>query len=113
MTKNKRLARKTAPLWEFRLYVADTSPRSVLAAGNLRRLCQHHLKTHYRITIVDIVKYPNQARVHNILATPTLVRVLRPRDTKVVGTLADTRKVLQALGVPLEDEPSFTQIGHA
>ena len=120
MKRNKRLARTKRPNWELRLYVADTSPRSVLAVGNLRRICEQHLRTNYRITIIDIVRQPAMARVHNILATPTLVRVRRPKDTTVVGTLADTQKVLEALGVSLEREepastlaPGFVQIGHA
>ena len=106
--------------WELRLYVADTSPRSVLAAGNLRKICEQHLKANFRITIIDIVRQPAMARAHNILATPTLVHVRQPKDTSVVGTLTDTRKVLQALGVSLdgaettsEVRAGFPQVGHA
>lgn len=120
MTKKGKLARKVRPRWEFRLYVADTSPRSLLAMGNLRRLCEQHLKTGYRITIIDIIRQPSRARADNILATPTLVRALDSMDTKIIGTLTDTRKVLQALGVsaecgnePAALEPAFPQIGHA
>ena len=120
MKKTRRLARKERPRWELRLYIADSSPRSKLAVANLRRLCEQHLRTQYRITIVDIVRQPSMACAHNILATPTLVRVLHPKDTTVVGTLADTRKVLQALGVQVEGEKGaaalelgFAHIGHA
>lgn len=120
MKKSRRRAQTNRLRWELRLYIADTSPRSTLAVGNLRKLCEQYLKTQYRITIVDIVKQPNVARTHNVLATPTLVCVLPKRDTTVVGTLANTRKVLQALGVPVEDKneasalgAGFTQIGHA
>lgn len=119
MRKSKR-RRRNRPRWELRLYIADSSPRSTLAVGNLRKLCEQHLKTHYCITIVDIVRQPKLARAHNILATPTLVRVLQPKNTTVVGTLADTGRVLQALGVPVESERegcalqhAFAQAGHA
>lgn len=120
MKKAKRVARKQWPRWELRLYIANSSPRSKLAVGNLRRLCEQHLKAQYRITIVDIVRQPSMACANNILATPTLVRVLHQKDTTVVGTLADTRKVLQALGVQVEIEKgaaaleqSFAHVGHA
>lgn len=119
MKKTKRRAQKKQARWELRLYIANSSPRSKLAVGNLRKLCERHLKTQYRITIVDIVTQPDAARAHNILATPTLVRVLHPKNTTVVGTLTDTRRVLQALGLTVEDknetalEPGFSQIGHA
>ena len=119
MTTKKKLARKR-PRWELRLYIADHTPRSVLAVGNLRRVCEEHLKTRYRITIVDIVREPEKARAHNILATPTLVRVLPLKNTTVIGTLSDTNKLLQALGIPLHSENAvstlqqdFVQIGHA
>lgn len=120
MTKIKRRSRRSRARWELHLYIADHSPRSMLAVGNLQKLCEQHLKTRYRITIVDIVREPDTAREQNILATPTLVRVLHPKNTTVVGTLADTGKVLQALGVPAEGadgafglERSFAQVGHA
>lgn len=120
MKRHNGSARQKRLCWELRLYVADTSPRSVLAAGNLRKICEQHLKTNYRITIIDIVRQPAMARAHNILATPTLVHVHHPKDTTVVGTLADTQKVLQALGVSLDNDqqasalaPGFAQIGHA
>lgn len=120
MRKGKRRARRNRPRWELRLYIADSSPRSMLAIGNLRKLCEQHLKSGYHVTIVDIVKQPAMARTHNILATPTLVRVLHPKDTTVVGTLADSRRVLQVLGVRVDSEsevsalePGFAQVGHA
>ena len=120
MKQRKKLYGKKKPRWDLRLYVADTSPRSVLAAGNLRKICEQHLKANYRITIIDIVRQPAMARVHNILATPTLVHVRCPKDTTLVGTLAETRRVLQALGVfPDSIEtattfgPGLAQIGHA
>jgi circadian clock protein KaiB len=119
MRQNNRRARRKRPRWELRLYVADTSPRSVLAAGNLRKICAQHLADS-RITIIDIVSHPAMARVHNILATPTLVLVGHRKDTTIVGTLADTQKVLQALGVSPDNAaavpgyaPPFPQIGHA
>ena len=120
MKKGRKPVRQNRLRWKLRLYIADSSPRSLLAIGNLRALCEQHLKSRYRITIVDIVRQPGVARAHNILATPTLVRVLRPKDTTVVGTLSDTRRVLAALGVPVPTEneastldPAFVQVGHA
>lgn len=120
MKQRTMLGRKKWPCWELRLYVADSSPRSVLAIGNLRKICAQHLKTNYRITIIDIARQPALARARNILATPMLLRVRRPRDTTIIGTLADTPKVLRALGVSVDNEPQtstfapgFAQIGHA
>lgn len=84
--------------WELRLYVADTTPRSVLARKNLEAFCQSHLSGGYRLTIIDIVKKPDSARQDGIVATPTLIRIRPGPPRRFVGTLADTEPVLRAIG---------------
>ena len=96
--KKKTAARKKqAPVWQLHLYVADTTARSMLASGNLLRLCDQYLKGHYRVTVTDIVKEPELAREHEILATPTLVRVVPGPPKTIIGCLSDTERVLKAL----------------
>lgn len=96
--KKKTAARKKrAPVWQLHLYVADTTARSILASGNLQRLCDQYLKGHYRVTVIDIVKEPELAREHEILATPTLVRMVPGPQKTVIGCLSDTERVLKAL----------------
>lgn len=121
MRKTKRRpTKKKHPGWELRLYVADTSPRSVLATGNLQSLCEQYLQGNYRVTIIDIVKKPHLARANDILATPTLVRVFPGPQKTVIGTLSDTEQVLKALEVRSDREQiaamlsaGVSQIGHA
>jgi circadian clock protein KaiB len=98
-TRKKRLTKKKAPVWELRLYVADTTPRSVLATGNLQTFCEQYLQGQYRLTIIDLVKEPGMARQDEIVATPTLVRVLPQPQKTVIGSLSDTERVLRALQV--------------
>lgn len=100
------------------LYIADTTARSILASGNLQRLCDQYLKGHYRVTVIDIVKEPELAREHEILATPTLVRVVPGPPKTVIGCLSDTERVLKALQMdnqPGQLTPLITTvpIGHA
>lgn len=84
----KNTPKKRAPLWELHLYVANHTPRSVLASENLESFCQQYLAGRYRVTIVDIVKQPALAREHEILATPTLIRVLPgPREPLLAACL--------------------------
>ncbi len=120
MMKHRRRRRKARALLELCLYIADTSPRSVLAIRNLHTLCEQHLKARYHVTIIDIVKRPAMARLHNVLATPALVRVRPQTQTTVIGTLADPEKVLRALGLWDGGEEGtssltagFSQVGHA
>jgi circadian clock protein KaiB len=98
-TKKKKTAarKKRALLWQLPLYGVGTGARSILATNNLQRLCDHYLKGHHRVIVIDIVKEPELAREHEILATPTLVRVVpRPQKT-VIGRLSGTERVLKAL----------------
>jgi len=88
-----------APVFKFRLYVAGDTQNSVQATANLLALCNTHLNKRHTIEIVDVLKDPKRALADGILMTPTLVR-LRPAPVrKIVGTLAQTRPVLMALGL--------------
>ena len=96
--KKPRAQKKKAAVQELRLYLADTSPRSVLARENLEAFCQEHLAGGYRLTIIDIVKQPASARRDGIVATPTLIRISPGPPRRLVGTLADKERVLRAIG---------------
>jgi circadian clock protein KaiB len=119
MKKKKKRVAKKRRVWEFLLYVADTSPRSVLATGNLRTLCERYLEGNCRITIVDIVKQPDLARKHDILAIPTLVRVMPGPQRTVIGTLENAGQVLNALEIQNDQElvsllpNGISPVGHA
>ena len=95
--KKTAVSKKRSSVWQLHLYVAGSTARSVLASGNLQRLCDQYLKGHYRVTVIDIVKQPELARDSQILATPTLVRVVPGPQKTVIGCLSDTQRVLKAL----------------
>ena len=102
--KRRPAARKKVPVFELRLYVANATPRSVLARDNVQSLCEEHLAGQYRLTIIDLVKKPEVARQHEILAIPTLVRVLPGSQKKIIGSMADAKRVLQALSLGDQSE---------
>jgi circadian clock protein KaiB len=93
-------------MYKFRLYVADDTMNSAQAAVNLRVLCQTYLPNHYEIEIVDVFKEPQRAILEGIRMTPTLLRLAPLPIRRIVGTLVDTQRVLEALGldVPHESE---------
>lgn len=120
MKKGKKRTVKQHARWEFVLYVADTTPRSIIATDNLRNLCRQYLKGNCRITVIDIVKEPGRALKNEILATPTLVRLLPGPPKTVIGTLANTEHVLNALEIRDDRDEivslltsGTTRIGHA
>lgn len=86
-------------VWELRLYVAGQTPKSLEAFSNLKKICETHLKGHYRIEVIDLMENPELAKGDQILAIPTLVRKLPEPVKKIIGTLANEEKVLVGLDI--------------
>ena len=89
--------RAAAKLWQLRLYVMDTTPKSETAFANLKKFCESHLKGRYRITVIDLLKRPHLAKGDQILAIPTVVRKLPKPVRTILGNLSDTERVLVGL----------------
>jgi circadian clock protein KaiB len=89
--------RRPAKLWQLRLYVMDSTPKSIAAFSNLKKVCESHLKGLYRITVIDLVKRPQLARGDQILATPTVVRRLPTPVRTIIGNLSSVEHVLVGL----------------
>ena len=105
MTKTSAL-RSVPPVtkvWELRLYVAGQTPKCLAAFANLKRLCEAHLASSYRIEVIDLLKQPQLAQGDQILAIPTLVRKLPEPMKKIIGDLSNTERVLIGLDLrPVE-----------
>jgi len=85
--------------YHLRLYVAGKTPKSTVAIANLQRICDEHLAGRYTIDVVDLMVQPQLAAGDQILALPTLVRRLPPPLKRIIGTLADTERVLVGLDI--------------
>jgi circadian clock protein KaiB len=77
--------------------VAGPAPKSVAAFRNLKQLCEKHLAGRFHIEVIDLVKNPQLAQRDQILAVPTLVRKLPPPIRRVIGSLANTDRILVGL----------------
>jgi circadian clock protein KaiB len=86
-------------LWQLRLYVAGSTPKSVAALANLKRFCEEHLAGQYKIEVIDLMEHPNLARSDQILAIPTLVRRLPSPMRKLIGDLSNTDRILVSLDI--------------
>jgi circadian clock protein KaiB len=84
-------------MYKFRLYVADDTMNSAQATANLQALCQSHLSGRHEIEIVDVFKDPQRAILEGIRMTPTLLRLAPLPVRRIVGTLMDTKRVLETL----------------
>ena len=89
--------RRPAKQWQLRLYVTDSTHKSLTAFANLKKICETHLKGRYRITVIDLLKHPQLAKGDQILAVPTVVRRLPSPVRTIIGNLTDTARVLVGL----------------
>lgn len=85
--------------YNLRLYVAGQTPKSMAAIANLRRLCEEYLAGRYSIDIVDLMRDPELARAHQIVAVPTLIRELPEPIRRIIGDLSNTQRVLVGLDI--------------
>jgi circadian clock protein KaiB len=90
---------KPHQMFKFLLYVADDTQNSVIAVANLKALCRAHLPDRHEIEIVDVFKEPQRALADHIFMTPMLIRLAPAPVRRIIGTLSQPEKVLQAMGL--------------
>jgi circadian clock protein KaiB len=90
---------KSKAKYQLRLYIAGTTPKSVLALKNLRQYCEEHLKGIYEIEVIDLLINPQLAEGDQILAIPTLVKKVPEPVRKIIGDLSNEAKVLVGLDI--------------
>lgn len=87
------------PPYVLRLFITGTTSRSSRAIANLRRVCEERLHGEYDLEVVDIYQHPATAQEHQILAAPTLVKMLPLPLRRIIGDLSNTERVLVGLGL--------------
>jgi circadian clock protein KaiB len=93
--------------WEMRLYTAGQSPKSIAAYTNLKAICEDYLPGQYHIEVIDLLVNPKLSRDEQIVAIPTLMRVLPSPIRKIIGDLSNTEQTLVGLQLrPLENSPT-------
>jgi circadian clock protein KaiB len=83
----------------LRLYVSGSTPRSLRAIGNIKSFCEEHLAGHYELEVIDIYQQPELASKEQLLAAPTLMKVLPLPLRRLVGDLSDEKRVLVGLNL--------------
>jgi len=99
MENIESLSPNETDVWTLTLYVAGQTPKSMAAFSNLKRICETHLDGRYAIEVIDLIKHPELAREHQILALPTVVRRLPIPMRKLIGDLSNTEKTLVAMDI--------------
>lgn len=83
----------------LRLFVSGTTARSVRAVENLRGLLERELPGGYDLQVIDIYQDPQAARDHQVIAAPTLVRLVPEPVRRIIGDLSNRERVLHGLEI--------------
>jgi circadian clock protein KaiB len=92
-----------AERYSLRLYVAGSTPRSMLAVKNIRNICERHLAGLYDLEVIDIYQHPEAAAGAQIIAAPTLIKLSPEPARRAIGDLSNEDKVLSTLSLPISD----------
>ena len=63
----------------------------------MKKLCEEHLPGRYKIEVIDLLEHPQLAGGDQIVAVPTLVKILPEPLRWVVGDLSNTERALVGL----------------
>ncbi|MBC7391299.1 MAG: circadian clock protein KaiB [Opitutaceae bacterium] len=86
-------------IYSLRLYITGMTPNCRKAVENIKTICEKYLLENYELEIIDMYQEPELTIEHQILASPTLVR-LRPLPVKkLLGNLSDFDKVITVLNL--------------
>ncbi len=81
----------------LKLYITGTTPRSARALVNIRKLCEEHLHGRYQLEVIDISQRPALAVGEQIVAAPTLIKLLPSPLRRFIGDMSQTERILVGL----------------
>ena len=103
-TFEEALAKTRDEKYVLRLYVAGMSTKSVQAIDNIKRICEEYLPGKYQLEVIDIYQYPIFAKDGQIVAAPTLIKELPPPLRKLIGSMANTERVLVGMDLKFKTD---------
>ena len=86
----------------LRLYVTGSSPHSVRAIENTKRMCESYLEGRYDLEVIDLYQQPELARGEQLIAIPTLVRYHPLPVRRFVGDMTRTDHILREINVTFD-----------
>jgi circadian clock protein KaiB len=97
----KRAVKRKRPIQKYvlRLYITGQTPRSLRSVENLRKLCEKHLKGRFALEVVDIYQQPALAAEGQIIAAPTVIKLMPLPLRRLVGDFSDQARVVLGLDI--------------
>jgi circadian clock protein KaiB len=81
----------------LRLYITGMTPNSKRAVENVKNICEQYLNGRYELEVIDIYQQPELAQGEQIIAAPTLIKMLPGPLRRLIGDMSNTEKVLVGL----------------
>lgn len=94
-----QLEAATKARYSFVLFVTGASDLSMRAIRNVRALCESHLVGRYELQVIDVNRDPSLMSSYDVVAVPTLIRILPLPIRTLVGDMSNTPRVLSALDI--------------
>lgn len=89
----------TVERYKLRLFITGSTPRSARAIQNMRQICDENLKGRYDLEVIDVYEDPEATKELQVIATPTLVKILPEPLRRIIGDLSDKERVLAGLNI--------------
>ena len=83
----------------LRLFISSEDISAEHTLNNIHQLLERGLTSPYTLKVIDIAKNPEQAAVHRVMITPTLVRISPKPVRRIVGQLDDIQRVLNIISI--------------
>jgi len=99
MTSGKSETSTESTRYKLRLFITGSTPRSTHAIENMQKICKENLEGQYDLEIIDVYENPEATRDLQIIATPTLVKILPEPLRRIIGDLSDKERVLAGLNL--------------
>ena len=102
MENNKSSVSRDDHTMVLQLYVSGMSPKSMEAIENINKICHACLHDKFELEIIDIYKNPEMAAERHLIFCPCLIKIWPLPRKILIGTLSDTEKVIEALGISIK-----------
>ena len=83
--------------YNLRLFISSDNSGAEKTLNNIHQLLEAGLINPYTLKVIDIAKNPEQAALHRVITTPTLIRISPQPVKRIVGQLDDIPRVLNII----------------
>jgi circadian clock protein KaiB len=81
----------------LRLFISGNSKATEKTLSSIHKLLEQGLAHPYTLKVINIAQHPEQAEIHQVSATPTLIRVWPQPVKRIIGELNDLQRVLRII----------------